>query len=205
MGFFPDDIELSEIFSPSEILEDAKRDWDAHSNGILLLQISQALVESEEELVLDVYVIHSPSKRMAKVLSVAHRPNHPYPIEIRPESFNIPKYLKKSYKTQTRRSPSPLFSIADQMRAIERALPEVVTQTITNEWVCDTPSEFKEKLENAFNLGSVKSTIHNIIAGSFQGDDEISSSEEPEAVSEEIEHTGDDPVHHDSDEHADEA
>jgi hypothetical protein len=199
MGFFPDEIELSEIFSPSEILEDAKREWDAHSNGILLLQISQALLESEEELVLEVYIVHSPSKRMAKVLSVAHRPNHPYPIEIRPESFNIPKYLKKSYKTQSRRSASPLFSIADQMRAIERALPEVVTQTITNEWVCDTPTEFREKLEKAFNLGTVKSTIHNIIAGSSQGDDELYGSDEPQAVSEMVELTGDAPGHHDAD------
>lgn len=198
MGFFPDDIELSEIFSPSEILEDAKREWDAHSNGILLLQISQALLDSEEELVLEVYIVHSPSKRMAKVLSVAHRPNHPYPIEIRPESFNIPKYLKKSYKTQSRRSLSPLFSIADQMRAIESA-PEFVTQTITNEWVCDTPTEFREKLEKAFNLGTVKSTILNIIAGSSQGDDELFGSDEPQAVSEMVELTGDAPGHHDAD------
>lgn len=199
MGFFPDNIELSEIFSPSEILENAKREWDARSNGILLLQISQAFLESEEELVLEVYIVHSPSKRMAKALSVAHRPNHPYPIEIRPEPFNIPKYLKKSYKIQSRRSPSPLFSIVDQMREIERALPEVVTQTITNEWVCDTPTEFREKLEKAFNLGTIKSTIHNIIAGTSQGDDQFCGSDEPEALSEMVELTGDAPDHHDAD------
>jgi len=202
MGFFPEGIELSSILSPSEILEEARRDWEVNSNGLLLLRISQVPIESEEESILDVYIVHSPSKRMAKVLSVAHRPNQPYPIEIRPESFNIPKYLKKSYEIQTRRSPSSslFFSLADQMRAIERTLPEVTTKTIINEWVCDTPAEFREKLEKAFNLGAIKSTINNIIAGSsIQDDGEVDGSDELEDVSEMVELTGDAPDHHNAD------
>jgi hypothetical protein len=187
MGFFPEGIELSSILSPSEILEEARREWEVDSNGLLLLRISQVLIESEEETILDVYIVHSPSKRMAKVLSLAHRPNQPYPIEIRPESFNIPKYLKKSYEIQTRRSPSSsvFSSLVDQMRALERTLPEVITKTITNEWVCDTPAEFREKLEKVFNLGVIKSTINNIIAGSsVQDDGEIDGFDDSETLSE---------------------
>lgn len=166
MSFFPDGIELSDIRSPSEILEEAQRDWEECSNGILLLRISPATVEGEDELILDVYIIHSPSKRMTKLLSVAHRPDQPYPVEIRPESFDIPRYLKKSYTVQTRRPVSPLFSVTDYLRAAERVMPDICTQTITNEWVCDTPAEFREKLQKALSLSSVKSAINNIIASS---------------------------------------
>jgi hypothetical protein len=166
MSFFPEDIELSDIRSPSEILSEAQSEWEGHSNGLLLLRVSPAALEGEDEFILDVYIVHSPSKRMAKLLSVAHRPEHPYPVEIRPESFDIPRYLKKSYTVQARRSIPPLFSVPDYLRAVEKAIPEISTQTITNEWVCDTPSEFRENLRKALNLGSVKSAINNIIVGS---------------------------------------
>ena len=71
------------------------------------------------------------------------------------------------------------------MRAIERTLPEVTTKTIINEWVCDTPAEFREKLEKAFNLGAIKSTINNIIAGSsVQDDGEIGGFDDSEVLAE---------------------
>jgi hypothetical protein len=165
MGFFPEGIELSDICSPVEILEEAQHEWEEHSDGLLLLRIGPAAVEGEDEMILDVYIVHNPSKRMAKLLSIAHRPNQSYPVEIRPESFDIPEYLRKSYTIQKRRSPSPLFSPQAYLRGMEGILPEVTTKTITNEWVCDTPAEFRSKLEEALSLGSVKSAINNIIAG----------------------------------------
>ena len=54
-------------------------------------------------------------------------------------------------------------------------------QKVSNPWVSDTPAEFREKLAEAFNEGSVKSIILNLASNS--SDDTNGESQE---VSEEI-------------------
>jgi hypothetical protein len=164
MSFFPSGIELSDIRSPHDILEEARAEWLAYSNGQLDLCLSEAVREDFDELIWDLFVHHTPSKRLAKILSVAHRPANPYPVEVRPEAFDLPRYLRKRYIVPRRRT-SGSFSFSDRISDLAGILPEPLTETVTNEWVCDNPAEFREKLQKALTLGSVEALINNLISG----------------------------------------
>lgn len=174
MSFFPDGIEFSDIRSPLQILEEAREDWRTQTSGLLDLHISDGGLEEETTFLWEVYVIHTPTKRMAKLLSVAHRPDAAYPADIRPVSFDIPRYLKKSYTVQRRRSAPSLLSNTSYLRELREFGSEFITETVTNEWVCDTPAEFRKKLQTALTLGTVKSVINSLIAGSGRHEDDVS-------------------------------
>lgn len=54
-------------------------------------------------------------------------------------------------------------------------------QVVNNKWVADTPSEFRERLEEVFNLGVVKSAILNLLAAegaSAGGDSDVAAGAE---------------------------
>jgi hypothetical protein len=176
MSFFPSGIELSDIRSPLEILAEARDDWHVRSNGQLDLRISEAVREDDDELIWDLFVYHAPSKRLAKILSVAHRPADSYPVEIRPETFDLPRYLKKSYTVQRRRSSSASI-LSSYTRVLAESYPELATEKVINEWVCDKPAEFRKKLQKALTLGSVEALINNIIAGPPSVDTQVAIQE----------------------------
>ena len=171
MSFFPSGIELSDIRSPHDILDEARAEWLAYSNGQLDLCLSEAVREDDDELIWDLFVHHTPSKRLAKILSVAHRPANPYPVEVRPETFDLPRYLRKSYIVQRRR-PTGSLDFSSFTSGLAGRLPELLTETVTNEWVCDNPAEFREKLQKALTLGSVKALINNLISGPSDEDNQ---------------------------------
>ncbi|MDP3720935.1 MAG: hypothetical protein Q8R09_00630, partial [Anaerolineaceae bacterium] len=66
------------------------------------------------------------------------------------ESKDIPDVLKKTYTTNS-------------LYGFKAALNMVESQTVSNPWVSDTPGEFRKKLVEAFNEGSVKSIILNLV------------------------------------------
>ena len=100
-----------------------------------------------------VHAKHIPSNRTTTLFSVVYRPNRPYPATIQPKDDELPKFLKHSYY-----SPG----IAD----IGNAIISTKGGTIKNPWVCDTPSQFRIKLEEVINLGVVKSEILNLVSES---------------------------------------
>ena len=51
---------------------------------------------------------------------------------------------------------------------------------MNNEWVADTPSELREKLEEVFSLGNIKSEILNLV--SSEGTQSEVDPEEPQDV-----------------------
>jgi hypothetical protein len=57
---------------------------------------------------------------------------------------------------------------------------------VTNEWVSDTPSEFRSKLSKVFNLGVVKCEILSLVSNSpaVQEHNEEESGEEKESKEE---------------------
>ncbi len=99
-----------------------------------------------------VHAKHVLSNRTATLFSVVHRSNHPYPVTIQIKEENLPDFLKKSYH---RSGSASLFDAYE-------SIPSLARGTVSNEWVSDTPPEFRKKLADAFNLGTVKGEILNL-------------------------------------------
>lgn len=148
-SYWPRGLSLSDTQSPREILTVAQEEWRTSSNGIMELVLQDATSRSGNSMTI-VHAKHVASNRTSKLLSVVHRPSKPYPVTIDVEADDLPDFLKKTY---TRRTGLGLF---DPESLTEK------TETVSNDWVADTPSEFRSKLAEALNLGSVKSTILNL-------------------------------------------
>jgi hypothetical protein len=149
--FWPKGLELSDTASPMEILEAAQSDWNTNSHGALTLVFQKAKAKSGNDIII-VHAKHIPSKRTATLFSVVHRPNTPYPISIQPKNDDLPTFLMKSYY-----KPGVTQSLLkDSFEQVHGG------KTVTNYWVSDTPSEFRTKLGEVFNLGIVKSEILNL-------------------------------------------
>lgn len=156
-SFWPDDLSLKDTQPPYEMLQSAREEWENQTEGAMTLIFQQDESESGNAMI-TVHAKHVPSNRTASLLSVIHRPNEPYPATIQPRKERLPDILKKSYY----RSELDDWSVRTGMKG----------GTITNEWVSDTPSEFRKKLSEAFNSSPVKTAILGLACDS--------SSEAPE-------------------------
>jgi hypothetical protein len=144
-NFWPHGLELSDTQSPMDILNVAQANWESESKGLLTLVLQTAESKSGYDMII-VHAKHVPSNRTASLFSVVCRPGAPYPARIEPRDDTVPDFLKKSYY-----QPPVNF------------MPSLVLktegQTVQNYWVADTPSEFRGKLQEVFNLGIVKSEV----------------------------------------------
>ncbi len=165
--FWPEGLSVNDAQSPSEILENAREEWETASNGVLILVLQQTESEDGKTMIITVHAKHAPSNRTAALFSVIHRLNEPYPVSIEPRvEGNLPDILKKSYYQY-----NPNYFRCDP----DRFPPEFEDEnkegwTVTNKWVSDTPSEFREKLTEAFNLSSVKAAVLSLTSGSQKKD-----------------------------------
>lgn len=174
-NFWPSSIDLGDTQSPMEILNDAQKEWDSESNGQLTLVLQTTESESGNDLIY-VHAKHVPKNRTITIFSVVHRPKSPYPVTIFPEDKNLPNFLKKSYYIPGTK-PLPFgASMALQLGQLETKGRDVV-----NEWVCETPFEFRRKLGEVFNLGFVKSAILNLVSGESEVDENAVATDEPAA------------------------
>jgi len=164
-SFWPSGLDLRDTQSPREILKIAQEEWHQNSEGVMELVLQDA-TSTTDDIMIIVHAKHVASNRTSELFSIVHRPNNPYPVTIQMEAEKLPNFLKKTY------SKSDFASAAIMMRGV---------QTVSNPWVSDTPAEFREKLAEAFNEGSVKSIILNL--ASNVSDDTNGESQD---VSEEI-------------------
>jgi hypothetical protein len=159
--FWPEGIELKDTQSPREILKTAQEDWLESSDGVMGLVLQDAESKSGNSMII-VHAKHIPSNRTATLFSIVHRPNCPYPATIQPEEENIPEFLKKTYLKPAASSELAMLSITGKL-----GISETV---VTNQWVSETPVEFREKLAKAFNLGSIKSAVLNLVSSSSENE-----------------------------------
>lgn len=157
-NFWPSGLDLSDTQTPREILKAANEDWQTSSDGVMELVLQDATSKSGNSMII-VHAKHVASNRTSTLFSIVHRPNNPYPVTIQLEDEDLPNFLKKSYVR-------PSISIA--MELMGRS------ESVSNPWVSDTPSEFRKKLAEAFNLGSVKSKILNLASGTSDDTNEES-------------------------------
>lgn len=175
--FWPYDLDLKDLTSPFDILKTAKQQWSVESGGLLDLIIQEAESTSGHTMLI-VHAKHVPSNRTATLFSVVHRSGAAYPARIQPRDNELPDLLKKSYYREGFAGLADLGGIG--------ARPG---REITNKWVCDTPSEFREKLIEVFSLGMVKSEIISLVSGNGLSQE---SEEEPQRIEESSDRTNDD-------------
>ena len=174
-NFWPTDIDLEDTQSPMEILNDAQKDWETNSSGVLALVLQTAESKSGHDLII-VHAKHVPSNRTGSLFSVLHRAAIPYPVTILPEGDGIPVILMKSYYQPGSDALGMITPIA--LRAIEG-------KTVENEWVADMPSEFRRRLHDMFNTGFVKSVILNLFASDTAAEDPVAAPAEDSTAEEE--------------------
>jgi hypothetical protein len=171
--FWPEGIELRDTQPPREILKTAQDDWQKNSDGVMGLVLQDAESESGNPMII-VHAEHIPSNRTATLFSIVHRPGCPYPATIQPQEENLPQFLKKTYLKPGENNP-----LTRQTALVNEALfrdtlalksARVEPLMITNQWVSDTPAEFREKLAKAFNLGIIKSTVLNLVSSSTENE-----------------------------------
>ena len=150
--FWPEGLSISDAQSPYEVLETAREEWETASDGVLTLVLQRSKSEDGKTMIITVHAKHAPSNRTAALFSVIHRLNESYPVSIQPKAEDdLPKALWKSYYEGPRDFPPE---------------PEEEGWVVTNEWVSDTPSEFRKKLGEAFNLSVVKVAVLNLTSES---------------------------------------
>jgi hypothetical protein len=169
-SYWPLGLDLSDSQSPMEILLEAQSEWSSNGQGVLALILQQALSESGNEMII-VLVEHLPSKRAVSLFSVVSPKGHKYPVRLQPKDEDLPKFFKKSYKTESG------FSTLGMLNPVSE-------RTTTNEWVADTPGEFRIKLTQVFNLGNIKSVILNLISSNDSCQDVSNGKVEPVTESE---------------------
>ncbi|QDU86656.1 hypothetical protein Pla175_00060 [Pirellulimonas nuda] len=152
--FWPSGLDLGDTHCPMDILREAQSDWETNSNGMLALLLQRAKSKTENDMVI-VHVKHVRSNRTGSLFSVVHRPNAPYPVTIFPKDAELPKFLRKSYYEP----PVDVFGgISSSVLGVTKG------KNVENEWVADTPAEFRQNLRDVFNLGVVKSVVLNLFA-----------------------------------------
>jgi hypothetical protein len=163
--FFPAGLDARDSSSPADILLEARTQWERESSGALTLDFTNDEIK-EGLAVTFVRVIHLPSQRSASLFEVGHRPDTPYPVAIQPDDDDLPKLLRKSYYEPG----SPGLTNWNAMMAAA-TLAKTEGKTVKNDWVADTPAEFRAMLEKAFNLGYVKGIVVNLLAQKIKGGD----------------------------------
>lgn len=154
-NFWPDGLELNDTISPMKILELAQEDWDTNSGGVLTLVLQEAQSTTNLDMII-VHAKHMLSGRTTTLFTVAHRPNAPYPATIQPKDDDLPDFLKKSYYKP---------GLADLGGAVSVAFKGGTQgHNVTNEWVSDTPQEFRTNLTKIFNHGVIKADILSLIS-----------------------------------------
>jgi hypothetical protein len=141
-SFWPDGLQLSDTQSPRDILKTAQEDWQTNTDGIMELVLQDAQSEAGNSMII-VHAKHTANKRTATLFSIIYEDGKPYPVAIQLKSEDLPSFLKKTPKGY-RLSTLDTWDLSG------------------NRWISDTPSEFRKKLTDAFNLGIVKREILNL-------------------------------------------
>ena len=180
MSFFPRDLEIVNVQSPLDILSEAKNEWDAEGQGVITLLVVEGRSTTPDIVYacIRVYAQHIPTERIEYLLTVIHVCDKPYPARIELVKEDIPANLRKERFVPAMRGG--LVS-SDFFERVNKAAP---AHTVSEEWVCQSPGEFRKQLAKALTRGSVKSAITNIIAASTTDTDSSS----PSAIS--VEETG---------------
>ena len=152
--YWPDDLDLTDTRSPLEILESVRQELIAMSGHRLTLDVI-GTETGDGRVSIPVYAREMSAFRAAMLLEVTHRAGFHYPARIIPVTEELPDFLKKEYwKPGAVRD----FGLSPALRSME-----VFGTQVTNEWVCDTPTEFSDKLQQVLKRAEVKRALLGLL------------------------------------------
>ena len=146
MGIWSADLRVENVRSPRKILDQAAQ--DLHTMNGLLVAIEESRLT--DRVVLRFVAKNETSNRSLGIFEVSHGLEYSYPVRIDPPDQQLPDFLKRK-----RYIPVP----GDSIRSTN-----IEGQTVVNEWICTSPSEFQKKLEELAGNSVVKARILSLVA-----------------------------------------
>ena len=176
MSFWPNDIVREVKKTPRQIMREAANELQSHTE-VLSVEIPE--IKFPDRLVLQFLVRNKAYDLEFNVFEASHRPSQSYPVVIKPPDSDIPDYLKRE-RLSLGASISAAISAKPLLHHLEVSQTVLGTNIVRNEWVCATPSEFKDKIKKLFALDHVKSNIVSLLAPSTSDEAEDEPIEESE-------------------------
>jgi len=156
MSFWSDDINADEVLSPEDIMKDAGDELHSRT-GKLIVSIRKSRLD--DRVVLAFEVLNRETQRACTLLEVSHRTDQSFPVLINPPEWDIPNFLKRRRYVPGKRGA---FASLGALAAAQQMMGEP-GRYVENEWVCATPSEFKDKLTKLFDQDRVKYRIISLL------------------------------------------
>lgn len=117
----------------------------------------------EDRVVLSFHVVRRDLDRTMHIFDASHRPAEPYPVAIDPPKSDIPEFLKRRRFVAGKRGLAGL-GYGDLLGESLLALSDTPGKYVTNEWVCATPIEFRQKMTELFAKEFVTARIVSLLA-----------------------------------------
>lgn len=168
MDFWPEGLSIKDMRSPRQIILEANEDWVSKSEGVLTLGLEEAVTDNSGNSSMNVFANNTTNHNTIVLFKIHQRVNLTYPVAIQLREEDLPNHLKKSYYSHS------VKSAFGQAGAISQMFGE--GQLIKNEWVSDTPTEFRKHLEKALNTSYVKRAILSLFSDEISAtSDDVSS------------------------------
>jgi hypothetical protein len=179
MSFWPDDIDSDEVRSPRDIMRDAGDELESRT-GKLTAAVHETRLS--DRVVLAFRVTNREFGLELTLFEVSHQFDHSYLVLIDPPANDIPSFLSR--KRWVPGKPGTMQALMRSTSALSafREFQGSPGHFVENKWVCATPSEFKEKLENLFSEDHVKWRILSLMAPNAVQQVAEEQSEENEAL-----------------------
>jgi hypothetical protein len=164
-SLWPEDIQTQEVISPLEILNEQARLLEKQTNGLLVGNVVEHVVQDRKVLGFEVTASRVPTT--VRLFEIQQSPEFEYPVAIVPPDVSIPDFLKSEVYR-----PGPFDGVS--------SLTSVQGKWVKKEWVASSPSEFTEKLRRLLSMTGVKSILLSLLSRSNRksGDSESSASAE---------------------------
>jgi len=131
---------------------------------------------TNDDSMLVVRAENTKTKRTASLFKIVYVVGQPYPASIFPrDDKELPNFLKKRYYKEPQLP-------ATQQALISMGMQSTEGKWIEQEWVCEAPQEFREKLSEVCNLGITKREIIGLLTQpeeSVPGNSSTDNSDEP--------------------------
>jgi hypothetical protein len=150
-SLWPTDLHTDDVRTPTEILVEQAQLLEKETKGVLQGRVTEPEVEGRKILAFEVVAPRIPVT--TRLFEVQQSPQLEYPVAIIPPNVAIPDYLKREVYR-----PSGMEAVL--------AGPVVAGRMETNEWVADTPLEFRKKLEKLLSSSGVKAILYSLLARS---------------------------------------
>jgi hypothetical protein len=161
MSFWPDDINSGEVRSPRDIMRDAGDELESRTGKLATVVHETRL---SDRVVLAFRVTNREFALELTLFEVIHQLDQSYPVRIDPPANDIPSFLSR--KRWVPGKPNAMQALMRSTSALDafKEFQGSPGHFVENRWVCATPSEFKEKLENLFSEDHVKWRILSLMA-----------------------------------------